>query len=77
MKSNINKIFMGEELTNFQTQQEYLISISQLIGATIAVALTKLDMSIEILMFVQIIASIIMGYFDYKVIKIIERKETN
>lgn len=77
MKSNINKVFMGDELTNFQTQEEYLISISQLIGATIAVALTKLDMSIEILMLIQIIASIIMGYFDYKVIKIIERKEIN
>lgn len=77
MKSNINKVFMGDELTNFQTQQEYLISISQLIGATIAVALTKLDMGIEILMLIQIIASVIMGYFDYKVIKIIERKEIN
>lgn len=77
MKSNINKVFMGDELTNFQTQQEYLVSISQLIGATIAVLLTKLDVGIEILMLIQIIASVIMGYFDYKVIKIIETREIN
>lgn len=72
MQSNINKVFSGEELTNFQTYQEYLISIAQLIGASIAVVLTKIDIDINILMLIQIIASVTMGYFDFKTIKIIK-----
>jgi hypothetical protein len=71
MKSNINKVFAGDNLTNFQTYQDYLISVSQLIGATVAVVLTKLNIDINILMSIQIIASVTMGYFDYKTIKII------
>ena len=73
MKSNINKVFSGDELTDFQTYQDYLISISQLIGATLAIVLTKFKTDINILMVMQIIASIIMGYFDYKVIRIIKK----
>lgn len=78
MKSNINKVFRGDELTDFQTYQDYLISIAELIGATIAIILTKFNTNINILMTMQIIASVIMGYFDYKVIKIIKKeKEIN
>lgn len=73
VRSNINKVFSGEELTDFQTHQEYLSSISQLIGASLAVALTKIDIGITALMFIQIIASVIMGYFDYKTIKIVRK----
>lgn len=72
MKSNINKVFSGDELTNFQTYQDYLISIAQLAGATTAIILTKMDIDINILMLIQIIASITMGYFDFKTIKIIK-----
>lgn len=72
MKSNINRVFIGDDLTNFQTQQDYLSSIAQLIGATIAILLTKLNTNINVLMLMQIVASIVMGYYDYKVIKIIK-----
>lgn len=74
MKSNINNVFMGDELTNVETYQDYLISIAQLIGATIAIVFTQINIDINILMLIQIVASVIMGYFDYKVIKIIETK---
>lgn len=72
MKSNINRVFIGNDLTNFETQQDYLASIAQLIGATVAILLTKLNTNINILMLMQIVASIVMGYFDYKVISIIK-----
>lgn len=72
MKSNINNVFMGDELTNLETYQDYLISIAQLIGATIAIVLTKINIDINILMLIQIIASVTMGYFDFKTIKIIK-----
>lgn len=72
MKSNVNRVFTGNDLTNFETQQDYLASIAQLIGATVAILLTKLNTNINILMLMQIVASIVMGYFDYKVIKIIK-----
>lgn len=74
MRSNINKVIIGEELTDFQTHQNYLISVAELIGATIAIVLTKIDIGIEMLMFVQIVASVTMGFFDYKTINIIKYK---
>jgi hypothetical protein len=72
MKSNINKVFVGDELTDLETHQDYLISIAQLIGATLAIILTRLSTDINILMFMQIVASVVMGYFDFKTIKIIK-----
>lgn len=72
MKSNINKVFMGDDLTNLETHQDYLISIAQLIGASAAIILTKFNLDINILMLLQIIASVSMGYFDYKTIRIIK-----
>ncbi len=72
MKSNINNVFIGDELTNLEIYQDYLISIAQLIGASIAIVLTKMDIDINILMLIQIVASITMGYFDFKTIKIIK-----
>lgn len=75
MRSNINKVFEGEELTNFQTYQDYLASIAQLIGATMAIVLIKINVNINILMLIQVIASFVMGYFDYKTIKIIKSKQ--
>ncbi len=77
MKSNINNVFMGDELTNVETYQDYLISIAQLIGATIAIVFTQINIDINILMLIQIIASVIMGYFDFKTIKIIKIHQSN
>lgn len=77
MQSNINKVIMGEELTDFQTHKNYLSSIAELIGATIAILLTKIDIGIEMLMFIQIVASVSMGFFDYRTIIIIKYKLNN
>lgn len=74
MRSNINKVFEGNELTNFQTHQDYLASIAQLVGATVAIGLIKLNININILMLLQVVASSVMGYFDYKTIRIIKNK---
>ena len=68
---------MGDELTNVETYQDYLISIAQLIGATIAIVFTQINIDINILMLIQIIASVIMGYFDFKTIKIIKIHQSN
>ena len=73
MKSNINKIWQGDDLTNYQTQESYLVSIAQIMGATLAIVVIKLEVSINILIGLQIFAQFIMGIFDYKVIKIVER----
>ena len=72
MRSNINKIWQGEELTNYQTQESYLVSIAQIMGATLAIVVIKLEVSIDILIGLQIFAQFIMGIFDYKVIRIVE-----
>ena len=77
MKSNINKIWQGEDLTNYQTQESYLVSIAQILGATLAIIVIKFDVNINVLIGLQILAQFIMGIFDYKVIKIIVRRETN
>jgi len=73
MKSNINKIWQGEELTNYQTQESYLVSIAQIMGATLAILMIKLEVNINVLIGLQILAQFIMGIFDYKVIRIVER----
>jgi len=73
MKSNINKIWQGEELTNYQTQESYLISIAQIMGATLAIVVVKFEVNINVLIGLQIFAQFIMGIFDYKVISIVER----
>ena len=73
MKSNINKIWQGDDLTNYQTQESYLVSIAQIMGATLAIVVIKLEVSINILIGLQILAQFIMGIFDYKVIRIVER----
>lgn len=77
MKSNINRVFAGEELTNLQTQQEYLGSVAELIGASMAIVLIKLNINIDVLMLVQVIASTVMGYFDYKTITLIKKTEVD
>lgn len=74
IKSNINRVFTKNDLTDFQTQQDYLMSIAQLIGASLAIILTKFNLNIDILMLIQVIASAIMGYFDYSTVKIIKKK---
>ena len=73
IKSNINKIWQGDDLTNYQTQESYLVSIAQIMGATLAIVAIKFEVSINILTGLQIFAQFIMGIFDYKVIKIVER----
>jgi len=73
MKSNINKIWQGEELTNYQTQESYLVSIAQIVGATLAIVVIKLEVNINVLIGLQILAQFVMGIFDYKVIRIVER----
>jgi len=73
IKSNINKIWQGDDLTNYQTQESYLVSIAQIMGATLAIVAIKFEVSINILIGLQIFAQFIMGIFDYKVIKIVER----
>ena len=73
MKSNINKIWQGDDLTNYQTQESYLVSIAQIMGATLAIVVIKLEVSIDVLIGLQILAQFIMGIFDYKVIKIVEK----
>ena len=72
IKSNINKVFIGDDLTDFNTHQDYIVSIAQLIGASLAIILTKFNVSINILILLQILASMIMGFFDYKTIKLIK-----
>ena len=42
-------------------------------GATLAIVAIKFEVSINILIGLQIFAQFIMGIFDYKVIKIVER----
>ena len=74
MKSNINKVWQGDELTNYQTQESYLESIAQIMGATLAIVVIKFGVSINVLIGLQIFAQFIMGIFDYKVIKIVEKK---
>ena len=73
MKSNINKIWQGDDLTNYQTQESYLVSIAQIMGATLAIVAIKLDVNINVLIGLQILAQFIMGIFDYKVIRIVEK----
>ena len=73
MKSNINKVWQGEELTNYQTQESYLIYIAQIMGATLAILMIKLEVNINILIGLQILAQFIIGIFDYKVIRIVEK----
>jgi len=73
MKSNINKIWQGDDLTNYQTQESYLVSIAQIMGATLAIVVIKFEININVLIGLQILAQFIMGIFDYKVIKIVER----
>jgi len=73
MKSNINKVWQGDELTNYQTQESYLISIAQIMGATLAIVVIKLEVNINLLIGLQILAQFVMGIFDYKVIRIVER----
>lgn len=76
MRSNINKIFISEELTEFNINQDYVVSIAELLGASSAILITKIGINIDILMSLQIMASLIMGYFDYKALQLI-KKVTN
>jgi len=73
IKSNINKVWYGEELTNYQTQESYLVSIAQVIGASLAILLVRLNINVNILIGLQILAQFVMSVFDYKSIKTIER----
>jgi len=72
MKSNINKIWYGEELTDYQTQESYLVSIAQVIGASLAIVLVKINVNISVLIGLQVLAQFIMGIFDFKVLKMIK-----
>lgn len=74
MKSNINKVWQGNDLTNYQTQESYLVSIAQILGATLAIIVIKFNVNINILIGLQILAQFIMGIFDYKVIRIVEQR---
>jgi hypothetical protein len=75
IRSNINRVWQGDNLTNYQTQENYLVSISEILGATLAIVVIKLDINIDILIGLQILGQLVMGIFDYKVIRSINKRQ--